>query len=65
MKIYKKILLLIMLLGLSICMLSACEQSASADTVGEEDSGYTIDNIREQVVGIDEKMELESGKKWL
>ena len=63
MRIYKKVLLLSMLLGLSICILSACEQSASTDTAADGESGYTIDNIRDQVVGLDEQMELANGKK--
>ncbi len=49
-----------MVLVLSFCMLSACGQSAAPET---NESGYTLDNIRNYVVGIDEEMELESGGK--
>lgn len=42
---------------LSICVFTACGQNTEPGT----DSGYTIDNIRNYVVGIDEKMELASG----
>ena len=52
----KKIIGLAVLI-LGICIFSACGQSAEPGT----DSGYTIDNIRNYVVGIDEKMELASG----
>ena len=44
-------------LFMSICLLAACSQT----TEQQAESGYTIDNIREQVVGLDEKMELASG----
>ena len=63
MRIYRKYLSLIMVLCLSICMLGACEQTASTDSSAGGESGYTIDNIRDQVVGLDEQMELANGKK--
>ena len=57
----KKTLLKIAALVLSVCLLfGACGNNSTEPGGGE---GYTIDNIREQVVGIDEEMELESGKK--
>jgi hypothetical protein len=59
MKKHKKGLLKLMVLTLTVCMLSACGQSAESSGKG----GYTIDNIREQVVGLNEEMELESGQK--
>ncbi len=58
MKRNKKSLIGLLILSLIICMLSACSQPASSG-----DGGYTIDNIRDQVVGLDEEMELESGEK--
>ena len=48
----------IAVLILSTCVLAGCGQTAAP----EDSSGYTIDNIRDYVVGLDEKMELESGK---
>ena len=59
MKRYKRGLTGLLILSLIICMLSACGQSGASS----ESGGYTIDNIREQVVGLDEEMELESGEK--
>ena len=59
MKRMKKWLAGLMILSMCICMLSACGES----TAPEGDSGYTIDNIRNYVVGIDEKMELANGSK--
>ena len=56
---YKKSLTGLLTLILSICMLNACGQSASTS----EESGYTIDNIRDYVVGLDVEMELENGQK--
>ena len=55
----KKWLTGILILSMSICMLSACGKSAAP----EGDGGYTLDNIRDYVVGIDEEMELENGSK--
>ena len=59
MKNMKKWLAGLMILSMCICMLSACGESAAP----EGDSGYTIDNIRNYIVGIDEKMELANGSK--
>ena len=59
MKKHKAGLLKLVVLTLTVCMLSACGQSAASSGKG----GYTIDNIREQVVGLNEEMELESGQK--
>ena len=59
MKNMKKWLAGILILSMSICMLSACGKSAAP----EGDGGYTLDNIRDYVVGIDEEMELENGSK--
>ena len=56
---YKRIPALFLALCLVLCALSACAQEQS----NEEQSGYTIDNIRDYVVGIDEEMELENGSK--
>ena len=59
MKKMKKWLAGIIVLTLSISMVSACGKSAAP----EGDKGYTMDNIRDYVVGIDEEMELENGSK--
>lgn len=59
MKNWKKILLILAVLSLSICLLSACEQEQEQ----EESGGYTLDNIREYVVGLDEEVELAGGGK--
>ena len=59
MKMCKRVLPVIFALILSLCMLSACGQTA----VPEGESGYTIDNIRDQVVGLNEEMDLEGGGK--
>lgn len=59
MKRHRKRWLLLLVLTMIICMLSACGQSAPSADKG----GYTLDNIRDYVVGIDEKMELETGEK--
>ena len=55
----KKTWALLLVLSMIICMFTACGQSAQP---AEEDK-YTIDNIRDQVVGLNEQMELENGKK--
>lgn len=55
----KKILPLLLALSMIICMFTACEQSTSSTDEGK----YTLENIRDQVVGIDEQVELENGKK--
>ena len=57
MKRYKKGLTGLLILSLIICMLSACGQNGSSGG-----GGYTIDNIRDQVVGLNEKMELANGE---
>ncbi len=59
MKRYKKVLLMLVSLSLIICMLSTCGQSAAP----AKEDGYTIDNIRDYVVGLNEEMELENGGK--
>ncbi len=59
MKKRKNSLLSIAALILSVCLLSSCGQSAAP----AEKSGYTLDTIRDYVVGLDEEMELENGKK--
>ncbi len=48
-----------------ICTLASCGQSGNAGNNGEKkaDGGYTIDNIRDCVIGLDEKMELGNGSK--
>ena len=51
-----------MVLCLSISLLAACDQAPASDEESG-DAGYTIDNIRDYVVGIDEKMELDNGKE--
>lgn len=51
----------IAVLIISLCILAACGQ-AEDKAAGAAD-GYTIDNIRDYVVGIDEKMELDNGSK--
>ncbi len=56
---YRKYSLLLALLVISACIFAACSQQSEQNT----ESGYTIDNIRDYVVGIDEQMDLESGGK--
>ena len=56
----KKIFIGLAVLILSICMLSACGQSGSQS----DESGYTIDNIRDYVVGLDEEMAKIVGKEF-
>ena len=71
MKRSKGFVLLICLM-LVLCMtftLTACGQgggsadSGSAETAPASDGPYTIDNIRDYVVGVDEEVELENGTK--
>ena len=57
----KKSLLMLIILTMSLCLISACGQTPAPDP-GEAD-GYTLDNIRNYVVGIDEEMELDNGSK--
>ena len=59
MKKWKRGMITLMILILSICLLSACEQPAET----EKEGGFTLDNIRDYVVGLDEEMKLESGGK--
>ncbi len=59
MKKSKKAFPLLVIVSMIICMLSSCGQSAASAGEG----GYTLDNIRDQVVGLNEQVELESGKK--
>lgn len=59
MKKRKNSLLGIAALIISVCLLSSCGQSAAST----EKNGYTLDTIRDYVVGLDEEMELENGKK--
>ena len=59
MKKRKNSLLGIAALIISVCLLSSCGQSSAS--AGK--NGYTLDNIRDYVVGLDEEMELENGKK--
>ena len=54
----RRILLTAAVICLSICMLGACGQTPAPEN---EDSGYTLDNIRNYVVGLDEEMELVNG----
>ena len=58
---HNKILPLILILSMIICMFTACEQSTSSTSTDE--GKYTLENIRDQVVGLNEKVELENGKK--
>lgn len=51
----KKLLKGLLPILMIICLLASCSQNT------DNASGYTIDNIRNQVVGLDEKMELTSG----
>ncbi len=55
----KKTWALLLVLSMIICMFTACGQSAQP----AEEGKYTIENIRDQVVGLNEQMELENGKK--
>lgn len=59
MKVKNRVLSVFMVLSLILCALTACAQEKSS----EEQSGYTIDNIRDYVVGIDEEMELDNGTR--
>ena len=59
MKKTKKGLVMLVVLSLCICMLGSCEQKDASTG----DGGYTIENIRDQVVGLNEKMELTNGGK--
>lgn len=54
----KKILAFIALC-ISVFMITACSQTES----NTADSGYTLDNIRDSVVGLNEEVELENGEK--
>lgn len=58
-----KVLSVIMALILSVCAFSACSQTELSADPSTGDGGYTIDNIRDQVVGLNEEMELEGGGK--
>ena len=49
----------LILLAVFVLTASGCGSASEQST----ESGYTIDNIRNYVVGIDEQMDLESGGK--
>ncbi len=55
----KKWLMGAAVLGMSLCILTACGQTADTGAA----DGYTIDNIRDYVIGLDEKMELDDGSE--
>ena len=57
----KKRLLTFMMLSLCLCLISSCGQTPAP--APDEGDGYTLDNIRNYVVGIDEEMELDNGSK--
>ena len=82
----KKALIALMILTMSLCLFTACGQTAgegagssagtastseaagdaesadaAGDAAGSESGKYTLDNIRDYVVGLNEKMELEDG----
>ena len=57
----KKRLLTLMMLSLCLCLISSCGQTPAP--APDEGDGYTLDNIRNYVVGIDEEMELDNGSK--
>ena len=61
----KRSLALLTALCMIICTLASCGQSGSAGNNDEKkaDGGYTIDNIRDYVIGLDEEMELGNGSK--
>lgn len=61
-KIRRRLAVLLTLV-LSLSMLCACgqKQSSGQDSSSSDKGGYTIDNIRDYVVGLDEEMELEYG----
>lgn len=61
----KRSLALLTALCMIICTLASCGQSGSAGNNDEKkaDGGYTIDNIRDYVIGLDEEMELGNGNK--
>ena len=56
-------LAILMTLVMSLSMLCACgqEKSSGQESSSSDKGGYTIDNIRDYVVGLDEEMELEYG----
>lgn len=58
-----KVLSVIMALILSVCAFGACAKTEPSADTSAGDGGYTIDNIRDQVVGLNEEMELEGGGK--
>lgn len=57
----KKLLIRIAVLLMSICLMAACEQNTEPEQ--DADSGYTLDNIRDYVVGLNEEVQLENGSK--
>ena len=61
----KRSLALLTALCMIICTLASCVQPGSAGNNDEKkaDGGYTIDNIRDYVIGLDEEMELGNGSK--
>ena len=85
---WKKALMVLMILTMSICLMTACGQTAgegaegsaagsasvseagdagdggdAADAEAEAEGGYSLDNIRDYVVGLDQKMEMEDGSE--
>ena len=61
MKKRNKGLLRLVVLGLCACLLAACGQSAAP--AEDEGEGYSLDNIRNYIVGLDEEVKLEDGSK--
>ena len=69
---WKRSAIVLMALIMSICLLAACGKTAgegdgagSAGTAASssQGGGYSLDNIRDYVVGLDTEMELEDGSK--
>ena len=62
----RKALALLLALCMCVTVLAGCggnNDKATADEAGKADVSYTIDNIRDYVVGVDEEIELADGTK--
>lgn len=56
-------MLMTVVMVLSLLIAAGCSKSVNGDSKASGDGTYTIDNIRDYVVGVDELVELENGKK--
>ena len=61
MKHRSRSLIILFIIMSMIMVFPGCSESSQKDS-GSSDSGYTIDNIRSYVVGVDEKIKLDNGK---